>query len=154
MGVPGVGPVISTGIVAAIGTGEAFERGRDFGAWSVAVDDADEPPSDDSAVTLRLMTVALSFAGATSARVPRPPDPRSRCRRRDRCPRCDCATAAATLLLTKDLLVLGAKQHVYAPSIWPVRPPATCTTRDLSLSKAPKGAIMPKIARNRENVRS
>src|SRR5258705_4376142 len=32
MTVPGIGPVISTGL-AAIGTGEAFERGRDFGAW-------------------------------------------------------------------------------------------------------------------------
>jgi transposase len=30
--VPGVGPLISTGIVAAIGSGEAFERGRDFAA--------------------------------------------------------------------------------------------------------------------------
>src|SRR3977135_822304 len=33
MSVPGIGPVISTGLVAAIGTGEAFHRGRDFGAW-------------------------------------------------------------------------------------------------------------------------
>src|SRR5262245_48490296 len=33
MSVPGVGPLISTAIVAAIGTGEAFDRGRDFGAW-------------------------------------------------------------------------------------------------------------------------
>ena len=33
MTVPGIGPLISTGLVAAIGTGEAFERGRDFGAW-------------------------------------------------------------------------------------------------------------------------
>jgi transposase len=33
MSVPGVGPVISTALVAAIGDGEAFERGRDFGAW-------------------------------------------------------------------------------------------------------------------------
>ena len=33
MSVPGIGPLISTGIVAAIGTGEAFERGRDFAAW-------------------------------------------------------------------------------------------------------------------------
>ena len=33
MSVPGVGPLISTGIVAAIGSGEAFERGRDFAAW-------------------------------------------------------------------------------------------------------------------------
>lgn len=33
MSVPGVGRLISTAMVAAIGTGEAFERGRDFGAW-------------------------------------------------------------------------------------------------------------------------
>jgi transposase len=33
MSVPGVGPLISTAMVAAIGGGEAFERGRDFGAW-------------------------------------------------------------------------------------------------------------------------
>ncbi len=33
MSVPGIGPLISTGVVGAIGTGEAFERGRDFGAW-------------------------------------------------------------------------------------------------------------------------
>jgi transposase len=33
MSVPGVGPLISTAMVAAIGTGDAFERGRDFAAW-------------------------------------------------------------------------------------------------------------------------
>jgi len=33
MSVPGIGPLIATGLVAAIGTGEAFDRGRDFGAW-------------------------------------------------------------------------------------------------------------------------
>jgi len=33
MSVPGVGPVISTAMVAAVGTGEAFDRGRDFAAW-------------------------------------------------------------------------------------------------------------------------
>jgi transposase len=33
MSVPGVGPIISTATVSAIGDGEAFERGRDFGAW-------------------------------------------------------------------------------------------------------------------------
>ena len=33
MVVPGIGPLISTAVVAAIGTGEAFERGRDFVAW-------------------------------------------------------------------------------------------------------------------------
>lgn len=33
MSVPGVGPIISTAMAAAVGDGEAFERGRDFGAW-------------------------------------------------------------------------------------------------------------------------
>lgn len=33
MTVPGIDPMISTAMVAAIGTGEAFDRGRDFGAW-------------------------------------------------------------------------------------------------------------------------
>lgn len=33
MSVPGIGPLISTAVVAAIGTGEAFNRGRDFAAW-------------------------------------------------------------------------------------------------------------------------
>ena len=33
MSVPGIGPMISTAMVAAIGKGEAFDRGRDFGAW-------------------------------------------------------------------------------------------------------------------------
>jgi len=33
MSVPGVGQLISTAVVAAVGSGDAFERGRDFGAW-------------------------------------------------------------------------------------------------------------------------
>lgn len=33
MTAPGIGPIISTATVAAIGTGEAFGRGRDFSAW-------------------------------------------------------------------------------------------------------------------------
>jgi transposase len=33
MTVPGIGPIISTAMVAAIGTGEVFSKGRDFGAW-------------------------------------------------------------------------------------------------------------------------
>lgn len=31
--IPGIGPIISTATVSSIGTGEAFERGRDFAAW-------------------------------------------------------------------------------------------------------------------------
>jgi transposase len=33
MSVPGVGPIISSAMVAAIGNGAAFSKGRDFGAW-------------------------------------------------------------------------------------------------------------------------
>jgi transposase len=29
----GIGPIISSAMVAAIGTGEAFSKGRDFAAW-------------------------------------------------------------------------------------------------------------------------
>jgi transposase len=32
-GSPGVGPIIASAMVAAIGNGSAFARGRDFGAW-------------------------------------------------------------------------------------------------------------------------
>src|SRR6476469_2347132 len=31
--VPAIGPIISSAMVAAIGTGDAFSKGRDFGAW-------------------------------------------------------------------------------------------------------------------------
>jgi transposase len=33
MTVPGIGPIISSAMVAAIGAGEVFSKGRDFGAW-------------------------------------------------------------------------------------------------------------------------
>ena len=33
MTIPGIGPLISTAMVAAIGQGDAFDRGRDFAAW-------------------------------------------------------------------------------------------------------------------------
>jgi transposase len=33
MTIPGIGPMVSTAMVAAVGKGEAFERGRDFAAW-------------------------------------------------------------------------------------------------------------------------
>jgi transposase len=35
MSVPGVGPIISSAVAAAIGTGAGFKPGRDFGAWLV-----------------------------------------------------------------------------------------------------------------------
>jgi transposase len=33
MTVPGIGPIVSSAMVAAIGTGDAFSKGRDFGVW-------------------------------------------------------------------------------------------------------------------------
>jgi transposase len=33
MSIPGIGPIISSAIVAAIGAGDAFSKGRDFAAW-------------------------------------------------------------------------------------------------------------------------
>jgi transposase len=33
MTVPGIGPIISSAMVAAIGNGAVFPKGRDFGAW-------------------------------------------------------------------------------------------------------------------------
>ena len=31
--IPGIGPIVATAIVAAIGNGAAFRKGRDFAAW-------------------------------------------------------------------------------------------------------------------------
>lgn len=33
MSVPGIGPIISSAVVAAIGSGDVFSKGRDFAAW-------------------------------------------------------------------------------------------------------------------------
>jgi transposase len=33
MTIPGIGPIISSAMAAAIGTGDVFSKGRDFGAW-------------------------------------------------------------------------------------------------------------------------
>ena len=33
MTVPGIGPIVASAMVAAIGNGAAFARGRDFAAW-------------------------------------------------------------------------------------------------------------------------
>jgi transposase len=33
MTIPGIGPIIANAMVATIGDGSAFRRGRDFGAW-------------------------------------------------------------------------------------------------------------------------
>src|SRR2546427_1975587 len=44
MTVPGIGPIISSAMVAAIGNGEVFSKGRDFAAWLGAAADLDPRP--------------------------------------------------------------------------------------------------------------
>ena len=48
MSVPGIGPIISSAMVAAIGTGDVFSKGRDFAAWLglVPKTDLDRGPHD------------------------------------------------------------------------------------------------------------
>jgi transposase len=41
MTVSGIGPIISSAMVAAIGTGDVFSKGRDFGAWLLTGTQAD-----------------------------------------------------------------------------------------------------------------
>ena len=40
MSIPGIGPIISSAMVAAIGTGDSFSKGRDFAAWLGLVSEA------------------------------------------------------------------------------------------------------------------
>ena len=48
MSVPGIGPIISSAMVAAIGAGDVFSKGRDFAAWLglVPETDLDRRPHD------------------------------------------------------------------------------------------------------------
>ena len=48
MAVPGIGPIISSGVVAAIGNGNGFRQGRDFGAWLGLV--PTQEPTGDRAI--------------------------------------------------------------------------------------------------------
>src|SRR5260370_21566022 len=43
MTVPGVGPIISGAVVAAIGNGAGFQQGRDLGAWLGLVPKQESP---------------------------------------------------------------------------------------------------------------
>jgi len=59
MTIPGIGPIISSAVVAAIGNGTAFTRGRDFAAWFGLV------PKQISTVIERSSGVSPSAAIAT-----------------------------------------------------------------------------------------
>jgi transposase len=62
MTVPGVGPIISSAVVAAIGNGAGFTQGRDFGAWlglrtEAGVDRGSHDPGQDRNKYLRTLFV-------------------------------------------------------------------------------------------------
>jgi transposase len=48
MTVPGIGPIISSAMIAAIGSGAAFARGRDFSAWIGLVPSRCRPETEPS----------------------------------------------------------------------------------------------------------
>src|SRR6266516_5561935 len=54
MTVPGVGPIISSAVVAAIGNGAGFKQGRDFGAWLGLV------PKQESTGDRNILAIALA----------------------------------------------------------------------------------------------
>jgi transposase len=62
MSVPGIGPIISSAIVAAIGRGDAFGKGRDFAAWISAANCTSRRTSLKTGIIVRsrpLASVAL-----------------------------------------------------------------------------------------------
>ena len=77
MTVPGIGPIISTATVAAIGSGDVFSKGRDFGAWLGLVPrQMSEPAGAPSSG--RSPPQAIATCGCCSSRQPVP----SSCARR------------------------------------------------------------------------
>jgi hypothetical protein len=49
---PGIGPIIDSAMVATIGAGSAFRRGRDLGAWLGLVLNSPEEPTSQPSPTL------------------------------------------------------------------------------------------------------
>jgi transposase len=59
MTVPGIGPIISSAMVAAIGTGDAFSKGRDFGAWLGLVPNKSQRETARSSVVSQSAAIAI-----------------------------------------------------------------------------------------------
>ena len=68
MTVPGIGPIISSAMVAAIGTGEVFSKGRDFGAWLDWCPSRYRPETAPSSA--RYQSVAIAICACCSCRRP------------------------------------------------------------------------------------
>jgi Transposase IS116/IS110/IS902 family len=70
MTVPGIGPIISSAVVAAIDDGTGFKQGRDFGAWLGLVPRQSTRQGLQAGVTKRTLFVqaAMSSSPADRAR--------------------------------------------------------------------------------------
>ena len=68
MTVPGIGPIISSAMVAAIGSGAAFARGRDFSAWIGLV--PRQMSTGDRTILGRISSAATVTCARSSCRQP------------------------------------------------------------------------------------
>ena len=68
MTVPGVGPIISSAVVAAIGNGGGFRQGRDFGAWLGLV--PKQELTGDRTSSAKSPSAATDTSGRCSFRLP------------------------------------------------------------------------------------
>ena len=68
MTVPGIGPIISSAMVAAIGRGEVFSKGRDFGAWLGLV--PKQTSTGDRTIWAGYRSVAIATCAFCSCRRP------------------------------------------------------------------------------------
>ena len=66
MSVPGIGPIISSAMVAAIGAGDVFTKGRDFAAWLGLVPSRSRPGTAPSSA--RYPGGAIATCGVCSCR--------------------------------------------------------------------------------------
>ena len=66
MSVPGIGPIISSAMVAAIGRGEVFAKGRDFGAWLGLV--PKQASTGDRTIRARSPSAAIATCASCSCR--------------------------------------------------------------------------------------
>ena len=68
MSVPGIGPIISSAVVAAVGNGASFTQGRDFGAWLGLV--PKQESTGDRTILGRSPSAATNTCGRYSCRQP------------------------------------------------------------------------------------
>src|SRR6266566_5607992 len=66
MTVPGIGPIIASAMVAAIGNGAAFAKGRDFAAWLGLV--PKQMSTGDRTILGRITNVAIAICARCSCR--------------------------------------------------------------------------------------